>query len=387
MVWNTAVPAAVAGGAVGYQLLKRLAQHSGLQRARKRRRLNAVKAGPGRRVAAARKMRRNTSRTLTKTKKKKNKGPTRIGSQRETDGGFISVFYKKPKQSKMITWSKQPMTYEQLHVFNVASGASTATQSLQAITTTHVNSNIALGGSEMLTELFNRHAKIQNATGPATIVVDPTFATQRYNTLYFKNLRLEINVTNQAPTTCEFDVYIVSRKNSEKTFVANAATTDWSNGLTVMNAAGAVLTNTLIDTKPSWSKRFNQNWRKMGTFKEKLNAGEERKLVYNIKVNRFLDSDHWLTYAGGVKGIYHEVICVARGPTADSGNTFAAGSIATAKVKIVGFVKAIYTTYACNIFSKLHYMATDMTTSNVALYSIADAAGTVVNTETTTNYA
>lgn len=387
MVWQNGVAAGVAGGAVGYQLLKRIAQHSANSRARKRRRINAIAAGPGRRTKTARKMRTARSRTLTKTKKKKNKGPTRIGSQRETDGGFISVFYKKPKQSKQITWSKQPLTYEQLHVFNVASGVSTATQSLQIVTTTHTASNIAIAGSEMLTELFNRHAKIQNSTGPATIVMDPTFATQRYNTLYFKNLRLEINVTNQAPTTVEFDVYIVSRKNSEKNFASNAATTDWSSGLTVMNAAGATLTNQFIDTKPSMSKRFNLNWRKMGTFREKMNAGEERKLVYNLKVNRFLDSDHWQNFAGGIKGIYHEIICVARGPTADSGNTFAAGSVATAKVKIVGFVKTIYTTYACNIFSKLHYMATDMTTSNAALYSIADAAGTVVNTETTTNYA
>lgn len=354
---------------------------------RKRRKLLVGgRTGGGASARRAVKLRARSGRSYTKRRKRKQR-KARVGAQRGNDGAFISVFYKKPKKSRYITWGKQPMTYEQIIGFSVESGSLTSTQSTQIIQTVHKAANIAIGGSSILGELFNRHAKIQDSAGPSTINVDPEYPTQRYNTLYFKNLRLEVNVTNQAPTTTEFDVYIIARKTSQTTYISSAGQADWSAGLTVMDAGGTTLTNSFIDTKPTMSKRFNLNWRIMGKFMEKLNAGEERKLVYNLAVNRFLDSDHWVQYGGGIKGIAHEIVCVARGPTADASNGFSAGAIATAKVKVVGFAKAIYTTYACQIYSRLHYMATNLSTSNASLYSIADAAGTVINTEVSANYA
>lgn len=310
------------------------------------------------------------------------------GIQRQSDELTIINKYKPSKRSKMAEWAKQPLTYEQTTFWSCASGASTATQSTQIISSNILAaSNVALGGSEMLIELFNRHSKIQNTTGPATITVDPTFATQRYNSLYLKTMNVELNLTNQAPTTVEADVYVVTRKHTADAYAVNDSQSDWQNGLTVMNAAGAVLGVNYLDTKPTMSKRFNLNWKIVAKYKLKLDAGQERKCTYKVKVGRMLDTDYIADKLGGIKGIYHEIFVVARGPTADATNGFAAGAIATTKVKIVGTCRVVYTSYAVQQYSRLHYQATNLTTSNTNLYSIADAAGTVVNTETAAGYA
>lgn len=333
------------------------------------------------------KQRNTSSKKRRKTMSKRRasrKQVSRVGAQRAVDRNVVSVFYKKPKFSKMATWSKQPLTYEQTLTWGLASTG----QSVNAVTTIGgITAATALGGSQMLTELYNRHSKIANSTGPAIITVDPTLAIQRYNTLYLKGFKSEINLTNQAPTTCEVDVYVVTRKNSDKTWVTASAVADWQAGLTVMNQAGSTNLTSYFDTVPTRSKRFNMNWRIQAKYYLKMDAGQERKLVYKCNTNRFLDSDHWLNFAGGVKGIYHEIIVVARGPIADATSTKAVGAIATARVKLVGIVKNTYNSTAVQVYSKLLYQSTDLTSGNAALYSIADAAGTVVNTETDLNYA
>jgi len=373
--------ALAAGAGVAYNYLRN----------RKRRRGNGGEGpkGPNKRRKINKKRsagkRKNTMRTKRRKKRYKR---AEVGIQEESDNLYKVVTYKPATRAKYIEWGKQPMTYEQVSAWSCASGVATSGQSKQQISADILPSSaLAIGGSAMLTELFNRHSKIQNSTGPATITVDPTFATQKYNTLFLNRIRIDLEMTNQAPTTTEADIYICTRKCSEKSYEVNAAVADWTRGLTVMDAGGSTNVNSFLDTYPTMSKRFNMQWNIAAKFKVKLDAGQERRCSYKLNVKRFLDSDHWITYAGGIKGIYHEVFVVARGPTADTNNSFTAGSIATAKVKLVGVCKVTYSSTACQIYSQLHYQTNTLTSSNAALYAIADAAGTVINTEAAANYA
>jgi len=129
------------------------------------------------------------------------------------------------------------------------------------------------------------------------------------------------------------------------------------------------------------------NWRIIKRIRTKLEPGQEAKHTHIFTPRRLIDTGHLDNYAGGVNGIAHESFIVCKGPAADTTSGFAAGSISTARVKIVGIQKVTYTAYAVMNYPKLTFQASNVTTSNAALYSIADAAGTVVNTETAANYA
>lgn len=336
-------------------------------------------------VRRAVKGKKRTGRSLTKTKRKKYKR-THVGTQRDLTSGYVAVMYKKPKRANNVTWSKQPLTYEALTPWSCVSGVATTTQSKNAITMIDNSSVQGLCGSSQLTELFERHTRSVNVgTAAGDVILDANATDNRYNTLYLKNARTELNFTNQAPTTCEVDIYVVCLKNSQTAI--QSPLLKWQLGLTAMDLTGGLNVDSFLGNRPTMSKRFNMDYRVVAKGFFKMDPGEERKFIYNFKPQRFLDTDHLTEYAGGVKGIYHDIIVVARGPVADSATGFTAANIATSKVKIVGTKRTTYTSYACNTFPRLLYQASALSTGNAALFSIADAAGTVINTEQAANYA
>lgn len=340
---------------------------------------------------------RTSKRTVTSkrkfSKKKssfKRKGGKGGGGKTMVTNGYLStnsLSYKKPKMAKYVEWAKQPITYEQCRTFLVA-GADSATQGKQVVGMLNDNTNNSLCSSTQLLLIWAAHAKLRNITAPAWIALDPTPTSAEYNSLYLKNVRSEWTWTNQAPTTVECDLYIVQRRASEDgTWTTAMPLTDWLNGLTASAADLAAGTVDYYGAKPTASKEFNMKWRIVKVVKVVLEPGQEHKHVYNFSPKRVIDTGYLRTYDQGIKGIYTPAFMVCRGPVADTLHEKGVGLISTAQVKIVGIQRMSYTAYALNVFPRLVYQASNISTSNTNLYSIADAAGTVVDTEDNANYA
>lgn len=330
---------------------------------------------------------RKASRKKSKKKYKQKESKTINASGFEGYGTYSSLTYKKPKMAKTLTWSKQPITYEQLASWAVASSSS-FDQGKSQISGINSDPGTGICGSAQLIELYERHAKMRNNTGPAWISLDGDNANLAYNSIYLQKVSIQYTMTNQAPTSVDAELFIVQRKISLRTHVVNLALNDWSNGLTKAQADGSVNVSNFLYNDPTSSKQFNLNWSIVKRIRVKLEPGQEAKHTHVFNVRRLIDMSHASNYAGGIKGIAHESFIVAKGPVTDSSNTFAAGSISTARVKIVGVQKITYQAYAVQNYPRIVYQATaNVSTGNAALYSIADAAGTVINTETATNYA
>jgi len=324
-------------------------------------------------------------KTRTKGGKKRSKGSKMLAGS-----GYLSynkIAYKKPKMAKYVTWAKQPLTYDQLTTFSVATTA-TSDQGKQLMSMINDSTSTGINASGTLVTLWETHAKLRNSTGPAWITLDGNPSSSHYNSLYLASTKVEWTYTNQAPTTVEADLYIVTRKVSDKsTFASNQPFNDWDGGLTKSAADLTAVTRDSFGLKPTVSKQFNMNWVILKVVKVVLEPGQEHKHQFTFKPKRVIDLGHAGLFVSGIKGIDIRSFMICRGPVADTSNDFAAGSISSTRVKVVGIQKVSYVVYALNVFPKLTGQNSTITTSNAALYSIADAAGTVVNTETNTNYA
>lgn len=299
---------------------------------------------------------------------------------------YSTMKYKKPKLAKTLTWSKQPITYEQLQPWSCTTSA-TSDQGKNIIASINSDASKGICQSNQLLELYERHAKMRNATAGAWIGLDADHANASHNCVYLSKCAIQYTFTNQAPTSTECELFIVQRKISLRTFVSGLAVNDWTNGLTREQADGSTNVPSFLSNDPTTSKQFNLNWRIVKRVRCKLEPGQEAKHTHIFAPRRLMDTGHLSNYAGGINGIAHESFIVCKGPVSDSTNGFGAGNITTARVKIVGIQKITYTAYAVQNFPRIVFQASDVATSQVALYSIADAAGTVVNTETATNYA
>jgi len=297
---------------------------------------------------------------------------------------FSTLNYNSPKLAKTLVWSKQPIDYEQMITFS-NSNASQGGQSVNLINNAQTTGILF---SDQIVDLFEKHAQFRNTAGAgANVTVDGNYSAGEYNSIYIKSATVTYTMTNQSPVTTDVDMYIITPKNSKYTYSADQALTHWDNGIAASAMTNTVATKTFYGTSPTLSKEFNMNWKIVKRISLRLEPGQEHTHIFKFNVRRLVDLGHCTTFAGGIKGIAMDTILITKGPVLDSTNGFTSGSISTSRTKIVGVQKVKYRAYAVQNYPKITYQATNITTGNANLYGIVDASGTVVNTETATNYA
>lgn len=177
--------------------------------------------------------------------------------------------------------------------------------------------------------------------------------------------------------------------NTEKLFPENL----WATGY-AETAAAAVSAPTpqqinYIGAKPTDSKAFNEQWKVVKKVMMKLDPGGERKIHFTFKPNRVIDRAHVDRY-GCYRGLQYAALVVNHGVTGDSDNAFTTGVISTTAAKLVGIFDYEYCFRAINIFPRIQVAYNNIPTAAIGtgnLYTIADAAGTVVNNQTGLNHA
>jgi len=336
---------------------------------------------------------KSRSRTVVKTQRKKEK---KQSNRYQATTGYESrhtITYKKARGGKMVTWAKQPLVAEALMTFScdtsIAGGGTNTTndQGKQIINGIADNQSQGICGSQLLIDMWEQHAKLRNTTGPAYITLDGNATGMKYNSLYVESVKAEYSYTNQSPFTTEVDLYFCQLKNSQKTFPTNQFKTDWQDGYLDASANLATCNQSFYGSKPTDSKAFNMHWRIVQKVSSTMQAGEEHKHIFNFNPGRIISTGHAEEFAGGIRGLWHTVFMVARGSIADTTNSWQAGSITTARVKIVGVLKTKYKVYAVNVFPRLNTQTSNLATGQPFVYVIGDASGVPVNAELATTYA
>jgi len=345
---------------------------------------------PKKKKVAARKGGKRRTRTRTKTRRKQ--GSMTKTTESPAIAGFLTVHrvtYKKPKLPKYLDWAKNPIIYENNVTWSCASGSNTNTQGKQVVSNINGTDALSIGSKTIINSMFTQHALIRNTIGPAWINSDPNNATgSAHQHLYLKGIKLHFSWTNMAPTTVEGHIYICTRKvSSDKAWANDEPLDDWTLGYTKTAGQTGTRSKEDLGAKPYDAKWFNQNWSILNKVHFVNDAGQESRHIETIGINRLLDMAHVNDMTSGIKGINVRCFVVAQGPTVDSTTDFTVGNITTAKVKIAGILKVEYLAYAVLQFPRIMYRTSNITTSNATAYAIADAAGTVINTETGTNYA
>jgi len=126
---------------------------------------------------------------------------------------YSSMIYKKPRLAKTLTFSKQPITYEQLQPWSCAT-TSAADQGKNIIANINSDASKGIAQPNQLLELYERHAKMRNATAGAWIGLDADHANAAHNSIYLSKVAVQYTFTNQAPTSTECELFIVQRKIS-----------------------------------------------------------------------------------------------------------------------------------------------------------------------------
>jgi len=215
--------------------------------------------------------------------------------------------------------------------------------------------------------------------------------------IYLENIKSWINMSNQGPTSMEYIIYFLVSKNSEKTFIKPE--TAWQTGYT----SGAknepvVMSKNTINAKPTQSRDFNFAWTVVKKVVGKLDPGSEQKISLSFSPKRFVDVDYFNQYEM-IKGVTLVPMLVIKGVAASSGEGGFGGwaqgndTCTTSRVKVNGVYTNAYRGYICDTWGAARKdiqgtpFATPPINDATGVYSIADAAGTVVNSNVDANFA
>lgn len=378
-----------AGTAAGVQAMRGMKRYAASKMGqRKRPRLGIKKKVKGK---------GGRSKTITTTKRKKPKGKTIQSASYNQYETNSRLTYKRPKMAKTLMWTKQPLTLEMARVFACVTEANIGNPATQfpgrlrqgtnLVTSINSAANTAILSSALITELWDRHSIARNKTGGGAWISYDASATAKHQSVFVKHCQMKWTFTNQAPISTDVELWIVQRKTSVKTYQVDGPLLDWQVGLDEEQADGGKLLIDNWEGKPTNVKRFNMNWRVVKCVKMRLEPGQEAKHVHEFGVNRLIDLGHANQYLGGISGIHHESFLIARGAIGDNLNNFNTESITSSRPKIVGVQKLKYTAYAVQNYPKITYQSSNLANNLDSVYHIADAAGTVVNTEIPSNYA
>lgn len=349
----------------------------------------------------------------------KKKQPKRDPKTQYAAGGLVKVYmgYKKPKAAQALKQLRSDVVMLRRGAF--VNGANPGFQSGTNI----FSKNTCPMGSEDLLNFFETGAKrwvvTTNQTGvvqssvyetipgkDATVGLPITDRTGKR--IYIDNVNVYVNMSNQGPTTLEYTVYWLMSKNTEKTFRDPLSL--WQDGLI---EASKNITPTSdrdeINAKPTTSREFNFVWTIVKKQIGRLDPGSEQKINFKFQPKRFIDVDY-LNDHEMIKGITLFPILVCKGVPADTtlltdpydqkpGWNTVASNVTTSRTKLVGTFTNRYYGYVCDTWGATRRsLGGDYPTSAqrpienptgdyTGVFSIADAAGTVVDSNYDDNFA
>lgn len=226
--------------------------------------------------------------------------------------------------------------------------------------------------------------------------------------MYITKCNCYVNMTNQGPTSCEFVLYWLTPKQSERSFQDPLSL--WSNGLSAAaKNSSFVKSRNAINCKPTESRDFNFSYTIVKKVVGKLDPGQEQKIQTAFSPKRFIDLDY-LNDFQLIKGMQLIPMLVTKGVAADCvtldstlnnvpGPTSLNSDVTTTRTKITGVYTNTYSGYICDKvgaarkdFQSPAYVQPTLQTApaaagQVGVFSIADAAGTVVDSNKPTNFA
>lgn len=234
------------------------------------------------------------SNTTTKTKNKKQEW--QVSDQDGIKYHVARTTYKAQKRQRLTTNLSQVGT-----VYTFGNGGLTSTIGVQ-----NAGSIAGING----TALQTLHTALNDA-----VPVSINRASEKFS---FIGSTDEIEFMNCAPTSCEFDIYVLIDKTTDQ--VSSDPGTIWQAGISQeQNNADLPLesfnspwqrpTDVKAFRIAYWSKRYPCV----------LSPGQKCKFTYIFKRNRLLDTSYMFNYEQ-IRGITHKIYVVARGTIVDSTN-------------------------------------------------------------------
>lgn len=147
-----------------------------------------------------------------------------------------------------------------------------------------------------------------------------------------------------------------------------------------------------IGAKPTDSKTFNMRYKVLKKIKMKFNPSDERKISFTFKPNRILDQAY-VDKNKKYRGLNLLWMHTHHGVSADGANAISAANITTTPAKFVGIFDYEYTFRAINVFPRMQVTYNNIDGFGESIgtgapaYTLADASGTLVDSNVSTNHA
>lgn len=297
------------------------------------------------------------------------------GGQGGTTKSHISIHYKVPKAVKMAKKLGNCCTHLQIRKVGLWSDQSEQ----QAVTVDYI------AGEADLTTTFNDASRYYDTLGSGWNQQPITTNTAQSKKFLLKSVYSELRLVNQAPSTTEFEIYVLMCKNSSEGGASPEAL--WDQGLVHQAVGLSAMTHTTPYSVPTTSKVFNMHWKVVKKIKGSLNPGADHVNTFSYQPNRIIDSQYVNDYAE-IKGITYAYMVVTRGKPGDDNDTYnpIAQNIGLCKSKLIGTVKNTYKVYNIADTPRSTTYSSNLDTAGI-LKVQSDVATGAVNTETAANIA
>lgn len=253
------------------------------------------------------------------------------------------------------------------------------------------------GARDELINFFETGAKFYDYTAGAWNTISATSGTQLVTDssgkkIYIRNIKQNYHLTNQGPTTLEWRIDFLLPRTTQDAIQDPMA--EWNGGYSTAlgNVAGTwQRSRANVDSQPTDSKGFNFAFKIVKTLKGKLDPGQETNVNFNYKCKRFFDTGYLNTFKSCRYTYPLLPMLTCKGVAADDANDNNVGNVSTSMVKLVGVATFTYNGFVCDFKQQfkrtLGSNLSTLTPGTGNMYSIADAAGTVVDSNLPANFA
>lgn len=217
-------------------------------------------------------------------------------------------------------------------------------------------------------------------------VVLPVGAYSRQ--MLLKSITHEFEFCNEAPSTCEFQLYFLIDKITSPT--NNTPIAVWDSAVGNEQGVAATIPVEAKETlwqQPTTFKQWNINfWTK--SIKCSLTPGERCKFTWTFKPNRVLDTSYFENFQA-IRGITHYVMLVQRGVLSDTSNAKTLiGGQTTSDTKMIYLHKRTMRGSILSTLPRINkQLGAPLTTAPTALWNIDEDTGEPENQFVTTEFA
>lgn len=297
------------------------------------------------------------------------------GGQGGTTKSYLKIHYKMPRAVKLAKKLGNVCTHLQIRKFGVWSEQSKQ----EAVTVDYI------AGEADLTTVFNDASRYYDNLGSGWNQQPITINTAQSRKFLLKSVYSELRLVNQAPSTTEFEIFVLMCKNSSEGGASPEAL--WDQGLVHQAVGLAAMTRQAPYSVPTTSKVFNMHWKVVKRIKGSLNPGADHVNTFSYSPNRIIDTQYVNDYAE-IKGVTYAYMVLTRGKPGDDNDTYnpISQNIGLCKSKLIGTVKNTYKVF--NIQNSPRSTTYNSNLDETGILKVqSDVATGAVNTETPANIA